>query len=57
VGADIFRVFGGSRCGPLQSVAEIFENVQATNFPDRAEAIADLVQRNKPHVIGCRRSR
>jgi endonuclease/exonuclease/phosphatase family metal-dependent hydrolase len=52
VGADIFRVFGGAECGPLQSVGDIFATVEATNFPERAEAIADLVQRNRPHVIG-----
>ena len=52
VGADIFRVFGGSQCGPLQAVGEIFETVQETDFTARAEAIADLVLHNKPHVIG-----
>ncbi len=30
----------------------MFETVKATNFPERAEAIADIVQRNRPHVIG-----
>jgi len=52
VGADVFRVFEGAPCGPFQSVYEIFETVQATNFPERAEAIADIVMREKPHVIG-----
>ena len=52
VGADVFRIYAGSQCGPLQSVFEIFETVQATNFPERAEAIADIVMREKPHVIG-----
>lgn len=52
VGADIFRVFDGAPCGPMQAVYEIFETVQATNFPERAEAIADIVMREKPHVIG-----
>jgi len=52
VGADVFRIFEGAPCGPLQSVYQIFETVQATNFPERAEAIADLVMRERPHVIG-----
>ena len=52
VGADVFRVFEGAPCGPLQSIYEIHKTVQATNFPERAEAIADIVMRQKPHVIG-----
>ena len=52
VGADVFRIFEGAPCGPFQSVYQIFETVQATNFPERAEAIADIVMREKPHVIG-----
>ena len=52
VGADVFRVFDGAPCGPLQSIYQIHETVQATDFPERAEAIADAVMRQKPHVIG-----
>jgi endonuclease/exonuclease/phosphatase family metal-dependent hydrolase len=52
VGADVFRIFEGAPCGPAQSVSEIFETVQATNFPERADAIADIVMRERPHVIG-----
>ena len=52
VGANVFRVFEGAPCGPLQSIYEIHKTVQATNFPERAEAIADMVMRQKPHVIG-----
>jgi endonuclease/exonuclease/phosphatase family metal-dependent hydrolase len=52
VGADVFRLFEPATCGPTQSVFELFETVKATNFPERAEAIADIVQRNRPHVIG-----
>lgn len=52
VGADVFRIFEGAPCGPLQGVYEIFETVQSTNFPERAEAIADRVEQEKPHVIG-----
>ena len=52
VGANVFRLFEPATCGPLQSVFELFETVKATNFPERAEAIADIVQRKRPHVIG-----
>ena len=52
VGANVFRLFAPAPCGPLQSVFELFETVKATNFPERAEAIADIVQRKRPHVIG-----
>jgi len=52
VGADVFRILEGSECGPLESVFNIFQTVQGTNFPERAEAIADLVLHNKPQVIG-----
>jgi hypothetical protein len=52
VGADLFRLFEPAPCGPAQNVFGIFETVKATNFPERAEAIANLVQRNKPDVIG-----
>jgi len=51
VGADVFRLFDGAPCGPMQSVYELFQTVRATNFPERAEAIADIVQRNRPDVI------
>jgi hypothetical protein len=51
VGADVFRIFDAAPCGPLQSVYQIFETVQATNFPERAEAIANIVMQQKPHVI------
>ena len=52
VGADLMRVYAEAPCGPLQSIYEIHKTVQATNFPERAEAVADMVMRQKPHVIG-----
>jgi endonuclease/exonuclease/phosphatase family metal-dependent hydrolase len=52
VGADVFRIFEGAPCGPLQSVYQIFATMEAAGFPERAEAIADVVMRAKPHVIG-----
>jgi len=55
LGADIFRVVTAAQTDPgsiPSVVAAVFETVQETNFYDRAEAIADEVLRNKPHVIG-----
>lgn len=34
------------------AVAGVFQTMQFTNFPERAEAIADEIERFKPHVIG-----
>lgn len=56
LGADIFSVVAaGQNPDPLAvpvAVAEVFQTVQQTNFPERAQAIADEVQRYRPHVIG-----
>ena len=52
VGADIFRVFSPTPCGVPQAVNDIHGIIQATNFPERAEAIADQIMLQEPHVIG-----
>ena len=52
VGADIFRVFSPAPCGVPQAVNDVHNIIQATNFPERAEAIADQIQMQEPHVIG-----
>ena len=58
VGADIFRVVEAAAnpdAGPLDvpiAVADIFQTIQYTDFPERAQAIADEVKRLKPHLIG-----
>lgn len=52
LGADIFRVVGVQPAEIPFTVAEIFATVQATNFPERAEAIADSIMQRSPHVIG-----
>jgi endonuclease/exonuclease/phosphatase family metal-dependent hydrolase len=36
----------------VEAVARIYATVQYTNFPQRAEAIADEVQENEPDLIG-----
>jgi endonuclease/exonuclease/phosphatase family metal-dependent hydrolase len=52
VGADIFRVFTPTPCGVPQAVNDVHTIIQQTDFPERAEAIADLVMAHEPHVIG-----
>ena len=60
LGADIFKVLEASQnpdpaLGGLDipiAVAEMFQTVQYTNFPERAEAIADEIFLLKPHLIG-----
>jgi endonuclease/exonuclease/phosphatase family metal-dependent hydrolase len=57
LGADIFRIVEAAAdtenpaAIPL-AVTEVFGIVQATNFPERAEAIADTIMTRRPDVIG-----
>lgn len=56
LGADIFKVVAAARStDPLavpMAVAEVFQTMQYTNFVERAETIADEIQRYRPHLIG-----
>jgi endonuclease/exonuclease/phosphatase family metal-dependent hydrolase len=55
LGADIFKVIEAAQNAPSTVpwvVAEVFQTVQYTNFPARAEAIADEIALAKPQVIG-----
>ena len=60
LGADIFKVLAAARNpdpadGGLDvfiAVAELFQTVQDTNFPERAQAIADEIWLTRPHLIG-----
>lgn len=52
VGADIYRVFAPTPCGVPQAVNDIHTIIQQTDFPERAEAIADQIMAQEPHVIG-----
>ncbi len=56
LGADIFPVLEAANDpNPLAvplAVTEVFQAVQYTNFPERAEALADEIYRHRPHVIG-----
>lgn len=56
LGADIFPVLAAAQDpNPLAvpvAVTEVWQTVQATNFPERAQAIADEIARRRPHVVG-----
>jgi exonuclease III len=51
IGADILGVIEPRPCGALQAVNELFEDIVASNPPDRAEADADVIAQQRPHVI------
>lgn len=52
VGANLFQVLEGTPEEVPLNAAKIFSDIQATDFQQRAEAIADLVMENEPHLIG-----
>lgn len=55
LGADIFPVIEVANTDPASvplAVTAAFQEMQQTNFVERAEAIADEIQRYKPHAIG-----
>lgn len=56
LGADIFPVLAAAQdpdplAVPL-AVTEVFQTAQATNFPERAAALADEIASHSPDVIG-----
>jgi len=54
VGSNIFKLLEADPDDPLgipMAVAEIFEDVHATNFPERAEAMADIISARRPDLI------
>lgn len=55
LGADIFKVVEAAQKAPETIpyvVADVFQTAMYTNFPARAEAIADEIARYEPQVIG-----
>jgi hypothetical protein len=53
VGANLFKILEAQDPTEIPGkVTEIVLDVQATNFHDRAEAIADLIEQQNPHLIG-----
>ena len=51
VGANLFKILNPEQSVP-ENAAEIFADIQATDFRQRAESIADLVAEHEPHLIG-----
>lgn len=56
LGADIFPVLAAAQNPDLLAVplavTEVFQTAQATNFPERAAALAEEIARHSPDVIG-----
>ena len=55
LGADIFKVVDAAQTNPSTipyAVADVFQTMQATNFPERAKAIADEIALFEPDVVG-----
>ena len=51
VGADLFKILNPDQPIPVNA-AEIFGDIQMTDFAQRAESIADLIAEHEPHLIG-----
>ena len=51
VGADLFKILNPDQPIPVNA-AEIFGDIQVTDFAQRAESIADLIAEHEPHLIG-----
>jgi len=51
VGANLFKILNPEQELPVNA-AEIFGDIQVTDFAQRAESIADLVAEHEPHLIG-----
>ncbi|MEU0372840.1 endonuclease/exonuclease/phosphatase family protein [Streptomyces sp. NPDC006283] len=53
LGADLGPVLAaGNPQALVAAVTAVYANVQATNFPERAEALADEIADSDPHLVG-----
>jgi len=52
VGADLTQLFNGSPFDIPQNMAKVFKRVKKTDFNERAAALADEIQANKPLLVG-----
>ncbi|MFD8015853.1 endonuclease/exonuclease/phosphatase family protein [Streptomyces sp. NPDC058955] len=53
LGADLRPVLGATNTSSLiAAVTKVYAQVQATNFPERAKAMADEIADFDPHVVG-----
>lgn len=51
LGADLVPVIGAATSDIPARVGDSFNSVQATNFPERAKAIASAIALNQPHLV------
>jgi hypothetical protein len=51
VGSDLFQILDDTKPVPLVA-AQIFSDVQMTDFFSRVEVIADLIAKRRPHLVG-----
>jgi endonuclease/exonuclease/phosphatase family metal-dependent hydrolase len=52
LGTDLTPLFGKTGADLVAAAAEAWAHVQATDFGERAEAIADLIVEEQPHLVG-----
>ena len=53
LGADLTPLFGATSIPDLtQRAGQVYAQMQATNFPERSRALAQLIKRQRPDVIG-----
>ncbi|MFJ7154405.1 endonuclease/exonuclease/phosphatase family protein [Streptomyces sp. NPDC101118] len=53
LGADLRPVLGATDSASLiAAVTKVYAQVQATDFPERAEALADEIAASDPHLVG-----
>lgn len=53
LGADLTPLFGVTTPPELfAAVGQVFATVQATDFPERAKALADEIAASDPHIVG-----
>src|SRR5215218_3202160 len=56
LGADVDPVFAASATGDgraiIAATTDAWQNVKATNFPERAGALADEIERSQPLLVG-----
>ncbi len=53
IGADIFQLLGAGSPEEVPIVAaQVFSDIQTTDFFQRAESIADIIAKKRPHFVG-----
>src|SRR5690606_6046892 len=53
IGTDVSKVLSAPSQAEIPvRAAEAFQTLVATNFPERAQTLAELIEQSRPHVIG-----